>query len=129
MKCCRSQFFLVPDGSRARVDFAMARSLLCLFWLCFQARLWKALADPAKKRLRDEGSDASEEWGNYALGLYGRNILPATVAKRSLEKGRAAGAKRGYLRGKKGKKNAARTLRKEFKKTCWPQFYWAQIPI
>ena len=73
----------------------MAPLLLCLFWLCFQARLWKALAGPAKKRLRDEGSDASEEWGNYALGLCGRNIVPGTVAKRNL----AAGAKGGYQEG------------------------------
>ena len=62
-------------------------------------------------------------------GVYGRNILPATVAKRNLGKGRAAGAKGGYLRGKRGKKNAARTFRKAFKKTCWPQFYWARTPI
>ena len=33
------------------------------------------------------------------------------------------------LRGKKGKKNAARTLKRAWPKTTWPTLYWAQIPI
>ena len=87
------------------------------------------LAGPTKKRLRDEG-DESEDWDQYALNLYGRNLLPGTLAKGNLEKGKQAGAKGLKLRGKPGKKNAARTLQRAFKlKSAWPDFYWVQIPI
>ena len=100
------------------------------FWLCWQACLQKALAGPTKKRLRDEASgDESEDWDQYALNLYSRNLLPGTLAKRNLEKGKQAGAKGLKLRGKAGKKNAARTLQRAFKQTAWPDLYWVQIPI
>ena len=33
------------------------------------------------------------------------------------------------LRGKNGKKNVARTLKRAWPKTTWPSLYWAQIPI
>ncbi|CAE6911750.1 unnamed protein product [Symbiodinium sp. CCMP2592] len=43
----------------------------------------RAIAGPTKKRLRDEASDTSEEFTDYAMGLYGRNILcqPAQGSK------------------------------------------------
>ena len=107
----------------------MAPLSLLLLLACWQACLQKAIAGPTKKRLRDEASDTSEEFPDYAMGLYGRNILPGTLAKRNLEKATSAGAQGCKLKGKKGGKNAARTLRRAFKKTLWPQLYWCQIPM
>ena len=106
----------------------MSPLLLLAFWSCWQVCLQKASAGPTKKRLRDEGED-SEDWDAYALNLYGKNFLPGTLAKRNLEKGKRAGARGLKLRGKSGKKNAARTLQRAFKKSAWPDFYWARIPI
>ena len=111
------------------VHSTMAPLSLLLFLACWQACLQKAIAGPTKKRLRDEASDTSEEFPDYAMGLYGRNFLPGTLAKRNLEKATSAGAQGCKLKGKKGKKNAARTLRRAFKKTLWPELYWCRIPM
>ena len=100
-----------------------------LFWL-IQAGLQKALAgkSSSSKRKRDSSSE-SEDWKSFSLNLHAKNLLPATDAKRAVEKANKAGATGLKLKCKKGKANAARNLFRAYPATAWPSDYWAQIPM
>jgi hypothetical protein len=82
----------------------------------------------SKRKLEDDGSE-SEEWQDWSVKLHARNLIPGTLAKKNITKAMSAGAKGPKLRGQKGKKNAARTLRRAYPKTNWPSLYAAQIPM
>ena len=106
----------------------LASKWLLLLALCIGG-LNKALAGKASSSKRKASESDSEEWAHFALHLHSSNQLPGTEAKRNIEKATSAGAKGLKLRGKKGKKNAARTLKRAWPKTTWPSLYWAKIPI
>ena len=98
-----------------------------LLWMCLaMAGLREAMAGPSKRKA---SSSSDESWGDFALGLHASNQLPGSVCKKNILKARKAGAKGLALKGKKGKQNAARTLRRAYKKTLWPSLYWAHIPM
>jgi len=98
------------------VHSTMAPLSLLLFLACWQACLQKAIAGPTKKRLRDEASDTSEEFPDYAMGLYGRNFLPGTLAKRNLEKATSAGAqdRAASSKARKGEKKRSENSQEGF---------------
>ena len=108
--------------------YMLASKWLLLLALCIGG-LNKALAGKASSSKRKASESDSEEWAHFALHLHSSNQLPGTEAKRNIEKATSAGAKGLKLRGKKGKKNAARTLKRAWPKTTWPSLYWAKIPI
>jgi hypothetical protein len=107
--------------------------MLASTWLLFLALclggLNKALAGKASSSKRKAAESEPDDWAHFALHLHSSNQLPGTEAKRNIEKAASAGAKGLKLRGKKGKKNAARTLKRAWPKTTWPSLYSAQIPI
>ena len=74
-------------------------------------------------------SSSSEDWGEYSMYLYNSNQLPGTLAKKNIRKAQKAGANGIKLKGKKGTKNASRTLRRAQIKTLWPKPYWAAVPM
>lgn len=94
----------------------LASKWLLLLALCIGG-LNKALAGKASSSKRKASESDSEEWAHFALHLHSSNQLPGTEAKRNIEKATSAGAKGLKLRGKKGKKNAARTLKRAWPKT------------
>ena len=104
--------------------------LIVLFWAIFLAGLQKAMGvkSSSSKRKRSE-SDTSDDWKTFSLNLHLTNEVPGTIAKKAIEKARKAGARGIQLQGKKGKQNAARTLKRKWPKTLWPSLYWALIPI
>ena len=97
--------------------------------MSFHVGLQKAFAGKSSSSKRKRDSSESEEWNAFSLNLHAKNLLPATVAKRNIEKGNKAGAKGIKFRGKKGKANAARTMFRAYPKTAWPQLYWAKLPM
>ena len=107
----------------------MLASTWPLFLALCLGGLNKALAGKASSSKRKAAESESDDWAHFALHLHSSNQLPGTEAKRNIEKAASAGAKGLKLRGKKGKKNAARTLKRAWPKTTWPSLYSAQIPI
>ena len=105
----------------------------CLTWLwifmSFHVGLQKAFAGKSSSSKRKRDSSESEDWNAFSLNLHAKNLLPATVAKRNIEKGNKAGAKGIKFRGKKGKAKAARAMYRAYPKTAWPQLYWAKLPM
>lgn len=98
-------------------------------WLLAPACLHWAWAMP-KRKCEDE---SSEEWRDWSINLATSNQVPATLAKMNIEKGNKSGAAGHKFKGKKGKKNAARTMRRARKKVStpnnWPPLYWAKVPL
>ena len=106
------------------------RSLTWLWiFISFHVGLQKAFAGKSSSSKRKRDSSESEDWHAFSLHLHAKNLLPATMAERNIEKGNKAGAKGIKFRGKKGKANAARTMFRAYPKTAWPQLYWAKIPM
>ena len=100
-----------------------------VFFLGFQAGLHKAIAAKSSSSKRKRSSSDSEEWKSFSMNLHAKNMLPGTLAKLNIEKANKSGAKGWKFRGKKGKKNAARTLFRAYPPTPWPKLYWAKIPM
>ena len=98
-------------------------------WLLAPACLHWAWAMP-KRKCQDE---SSEDWKDWSINLATSNQVPATLAKVNIEKGNKSGAAGHKFQGKKGKKNAARTMRRARKRVStpnrWPPLYWAKIPL
>ena len=87
------------------------------------------MAGPKSSSKRKHGSSETEDWSSFSLSLFASNQMPGTLCKRNIEKAQKAGAKGVRLKAKPGKQNAARTLRRAYPKTCWPNPYWAKIPM
>ena len=86
--------------------------LLCWIWLwtLFHVGLQKAQAGKSSSSKRKRESSQSEDWNTFSMNLHAKNVLPATVAKRNIEKANKAGAQGKKFRAKKGKANAARCM-------------------
>ena len=93
------------------------------------AGLEQAMAGPKSSSKRKHGSSESEDGFSFSLSLSASNKMPGTLCKRNIEKAQKAGAKGVRLKAKPGKQNAARTLRRAYPKTCWPNPDWAKIPM
>jgi len=85
-------------------------------WLLVSACLHWAWAMP-KRKCEDE---SSEDWKDWSINLATSNQVPATLAKMNIEKGNKSGAAGHKFKGKKGKDNAARTMRRARKKVSTP---------
>ena len=110
----------------------MKHLLWCLRLLLSLACLQKAFSGPTKRKADD--SSGSEEWADYSVSICTRNEIPASIAKKSIDKAKKAGAASVKIAGKHGQvKNAARTMRRLRQRVTrsqsWPDLYWAQIPI
>ena len=105
--------------------------LLCWIWLwtLFHVGLQKAQAGKSSSSKRKRESSQSEDWNTFSMNLHAKNVLPATVAKRNIEKANKAGAQGKKFRAKKGKANAARCMFNAYPKTAWPKLYWAKVPM
>ena len=69
--------------------------------MSFHVGLQKAFAGKSSSSKRKRDSSESEDWNAFSLNLHAKNLLPATVAKRNIEKGNKAGAKGLKFRGEK----------------------------
>jgi hypothetical protein len=106
--------------------FQLLLAFACIVHLSF----WKAQAASSSSSFFSGKRKAEDEWKTFSKNLYIKNRLPATEAKENIEKADLAGAQGYKLKGKTGKKNAARTLQRAFQKeNPWCKKYWAEIPV